>query len=108
MDAPIRLLRGLPWSVGNNTRAGMAGAAGTPPFSEPPRQDIFLCHSRKPSLTLSRGRRRVARYSRTIAPPATLGGQGPIGDQILVPLTLRGIQFSGAAALFRSLYCCAR
>src|ERR1700729_384496 len=33
MDAPMQLLRGLPWSVSNNARAGMAESAGTPPFS---------------------------------------------------------------------------
>ena len=33
MDASMQLLRGLPWSVGSNARAGMAESAGAPPFS---------------------------------------------------------------------------
>jgi hypothetical protein len=33
MDAPMQLPRGLPWSVGNHARAGMAGSSRTPPFS---------------------------------------------------------------------------
>ncbi len=49
----MQLLHGLPWSVGNNARAGMAEFTGTPPFSRAQRR-WALCRSKHACPTCPR------------------------------------------------------
>jgi hypothetical protein len=47
----MQLLRGLPWSVGNNARAGMAESSRTPPFFFNTAQLALSCVIEQPGQT---------------------------------------------------------